>query len=102
MSPSDTPPRPFLSLLLVTLFAGPIGCDPAVSRFDLETAQGRVDGLVTRIALLDKQLEDARKELNGLQKFGGAEHQSKLTAAIALRAEKTELEALKKDLDGRL
>lgn len=102
MSPKDFSHRRFLSLLLVSLFAGPIGCDPAVSRFDLQTAQDRVDTLVTRLAQLEQQLEGARKEFKELQAFGGTEHQAKLRTAVALRTEKTELESLKKDLDARL
>jgi len=102
MSPKDFPHRRFLSLLLVTLFAGPIGCDPAVNRFDLDAAQSKVDTQVTRLAMLDQQLDAARKEFKDLQAYGGTEHQAKLRTAVALRAEKTQLEALKKDLDGRL
>lgn len=102
MSPTDFFHRRLTFLLLATLIAGPIGCDRAVTRFELESTQSRVDATRTRLAALDQQVLDLQNELKALKSFGGPEHQKKIEAAVALRAEKTELETLKKDLDSRL
>lgn len=102
MSPTAFPLRRLLPLLLATLLAGPISCDPAVSRFEMDTVQTRVDEQANRLKQLDKELDAAKKDFKELQSFGGQEHQTKLRNAEKLRAEKEELEGLKKGLDDRL
>ena len=102
MSPKDFPHSRLLLLLMVTLFAGPIGCDRAVTRLEMTTAQDEVDKATVYLAKMEQQLKDTQKEFKDLQSFGGPDHQSKLKAAVALRAEKDQLDVMKKDLDNRL
>jgi outer membrane protein TolC len=102
MSPAEFPLPRFLSLVLITLVTGPVACAPPVSRFDMESAQSQVDTARSQLAKYDQEVSDLRNELKELKSFGGPEHQKKLQAALALRTEKTELDGLKKDLDGRL
>jgi septal ring factor EnvC (AmiA/AmiB activator) len=102
MPTTNLPHRRFLSLLLATLLAGPMACDPAVSRFDMDAAQSKVDTAQTQLAKTEQELTDLQKEFKALKEFGGPDHQSKIRAAAALREEKNQLDTLKKDIDGRL
>lgn len=89
-------------LLPVLLFAGPVACDPAVSKHELNMAQSRVDEATQERARAQQEVEALLSEQKALTSFGGPEHQQKLQVAMSLRKEKTELESLQKDLTARL
>ena len=102
MSPADPSLRRLFLLLMATLCAGPVACDPAVGRMEMDAAETQVDEQKKRLEMVDAQLKEANKELAAVQAFGGPDHQVKVKEAAALRAEKEELEKLKADLDARL
>ena len=91
-----------MSMLLATLLAGPLACDPAVTRMQMDSAQSKADAAQGQLARADQELANLNKEFKELKDYGGSEHQAKIRTAAALRAEKTELTNLKKDLDSRL
>lgn len=102
MSPADLSLRRLYLLLMATLCAGPVACDPAVGRMDMDSAETQMEEQKKRLDILEGQLKEANKELAAVQAFGGPDHQAKVREAAALREEKAELEKLKADLDGRL
>ena len=101
--PSPVFPRYRAALLLAAAaLAGPVACGPEVSRFDLDSAQSRLDGAKARQMALEQEQKALLEELQKLKTFGGADHVKKVQTAGALRTEKTTLEGHLKDLQGRL
>ena len=90
-------------LLLAVLAAGPVACSPSVSDAEIRTASTRRDELEKEKLSRQAELKTLNEEIRALTTgYTGPMHAERMKKAENLREEKTALESIKGDLDGKI
>ena len=93
--------RPCLHLILVFLTVCLGGCDPSVSKIDLDAAKSRAEAAKGRLAKVEAELKALQGEMKALTSFSGPEHDARMKQAEVLRLEKAELEGIKAEVEAK-
>lgn len=95
--------RPALRCLLTAgLLTGLTSCNPSVSDVELKSANSRAEAAEARLAKLEGDIKVLLAEKKQLTGFSGPDHEKLRKRAEYLRQEKSELEGIKAQVDGKV
>ncbi len=91
-----------LCLLTAALLSGLTSCNPSVSNVELKSANSRAEAAEGRLAKLEGEIKILIAEKKQLTGFSGPDHEKLRKRAESLRQEKSELESIKDEVDGKV
>jgi hypothetical protein len=102
MSRSNFSRLPGACLLFAVLMAGPTACSPSVSDMELSTAKTHQEEAEKKKDSVVRELKSLNEEVRALTGgYTGPQYMEKTKKAETLRQEKSELEAIKADVEAK-
>ena len=91
-----------LCLFTAALTSGLTSCSPSVSEIELKSAHSRAEAAEARLAKLESDIKALIAEKKELTGFTGPDYERQIKRAESLRQEKSELESIKAQVDGKV